>query len=371
MTFEEVVDQASTMLQRRGRVTYRLLKRQFHLDDEALEDLKEEIIYGQKLAVDEDGRVLVWIGAGGRIAAQPSTTPPSAPAPDTQEDSPAQMPPTPVAPQPLEAERRQLTVLFCDLVDSTALSGQLDPEEWREVVRAYQETCAKVIARFEGHIAQYLGDGLLVYFGWPQAHEDDAPRAVRAGLGMVEALSQLNTRLEQECGVQLAVRLGIHTGLVVVGEMGGGTHHEQLALGETPNVAARLQGLAAPNTVVISAATLPLLGGFFACQPLGTPLLKGLSQPLAVYRVLSEHMARSRLEAVGRAGLTPLVGREQEVGLLRERWAQVKEGVGQVSAAQWRSRHRQIAPGAGADRTGGRRAPGVADAVPVFALLPE
>jgi class 3 adenylate cyclase len=164
-------------------------------------------------------------------------------------------------------------VLFCDLVDSTVLASQLDPEEWREVVRAYQDTCAKVIARYEGHIAQYLGDGLLVYFGYPQAHEDDAQRAVRAGLGMVEALGQRNTRLAQERGVQLAVRLGIHTGLVVVGEMGGGTRQEQLALGETPNLAARLQGIAAPNTPVISAATLQLLGGFFACQSLGPHLL--------------------------------------------------------------------------------------------------
>src|SRR5262249_37619879 len=146
----------------------------------------------------------------------------------------------------------------CDLVDSTVLASQLDPEEWREVVRAYQDTCAKVIGRYEGTIAQYLGDGLLVCFGYPRAHEDDAQRAVRAGLGMIEALGQLNTRLGQERGVQLAVRLGIHTGLVVVGEVGGGTRQEQLALGETPNFAARLQGIAAPNTMVISAATVPL-----------------------------------------------------------------------------------------------------------------
>jgi class 3 adenylate cyclase/predicted ATPase len=221
-------------------------------------------------------------------------------------------------------------VLFCDLVDSTVLAGQLDPEDLRDVVRAYQETSAKVIARFEGHIAQYLGDGLLVYFGYPLAHEDDAQRAVRAGLGMVEALGQLSTRLARERGVPLAVRLGIHTGLVVVGEVGGGTRQEQLALGETPNLAARLQGIAAPNTLVISATTFQLLGGFFACQPLGTPPLKGQTQPLAVYRVLYESMARSRLEAAGSTGWTPLVGREQEIGLLRERWAQVKEGVGQV-----------------------------------------
>jgi hypothetical protein len=153
---------------------------------------------------------------------------------------------------------------------------------------------------------------------------------VRAGLGMIEALGQLNVRVEQERRVQLAVRVGVHTGLVVVGEVGGGTRQEQLALGETPNLAARLQGIAAPNTVVISATTFHLLGGFFACQPLGTPRLKGLARPLAVYRVLYESMARSRLEAAGSTGLTPLVGREQEVALLRERWAQVKDGFGQV-----------------------------------------
>src|SRR5215831_4607098 len=152
----------------------------------------------------------------------------------------------------------------------------------------------------------------------------------RAGLGIVEALGQLNIRLGQERGVQLAVRLGIHTGLVVVGEVGGDTRHEPLALGETPNLAARLQGLAAPNTVVISAATVPLLSGFFACQALGPHRLKGFAQPLVVYQVLHESTARSRLEAAGSSGLTPLVGREQEIGLLRERWGQVKEGSGQV-----------------------------------------
>ena len=153
---------------------------------------------------------------------------------------------------------------------------------------------------------------------------------MRAGLGIVEALGPLNTRLTQERGVHVAVRLGIHTGLVVVGEVGGSTRQEQLALGETPNVAARLQGIAAPNTLVISATTFHLLGGFFACQPLGTPPLKGQAQPLEVYQVLHESTARSRLEAAGSTGLTPLVGREQEVGLLLERWAQVKEGIGQV-----------------------------------------
>jgi len=318
MDFYRVVDQAIALLRQRGRVTYRALKRQFDLDDDVLEDLKAELITAQRLAVDEQGAVLVWVGE--------AETPPA-----LQEDVPPLPGESPsLERRPPEAERRQLTVLFCDLVDSTALASQLDPEDLRKVVRAYQETCAKVIARFEGHIAQYLGDGLLVYFGWPQAHEDDAQRAVRAGLGMIEALGQLNSRLKPERGVELAVRLGIHTGLVVVGEVGGGTRQEQLALGETPNLAARLQGIAAPNTVVISAATVQLLGGFFTYQSLGTSLLKGLAQPVGVYQVLHERMARSRLEAMGSTGLTPLVGREQEVGLLRERWAQVKDGMGQV-----------------------------------------
>src|SRR5262245_34654495 len=328
VTFEEVLTQAIAMLQRLGRVSYRALKVQYQLDDDLLELLKDEIVEVHQLARDQEGKMLVWAGEG-RAAPAANSMPPPPPAKLQEAHSiPVASPPATV-PAP-DAERRQLTVLFCDLVDSTALSSQLDPEDLREVVRAYQDTCAKVIARFEGHIAQYLGDGVLVYFGYPRAHEDDAQRAVRAGLGLVEALGPLNTRLTQEHGVHVAVRLGIHTGLVVVGEVGGSTRQEQLALGETPNVAARLQGLATPNTLVISATTLQLLGGFFAYQPLGTPLLKGLAQPLAVYRVLYESMARSRLEAVGRTGWTPLVGREQEVRLLLERWAQAKDGFGQV-----------------------------------------
>jgi class 3 adenylate cyclase len=182
MDFVAVVDQVTALLRQRGRVTHRLLKRQFQLDDAALEDLTIELIKGQRLAVDEDGEVLVWIGAQETTqesAALPSQYPPQ---PGVQ-DAPRTPPETthPASSTP-EAERRQLTVLFCDLVDSTALASQLDPEELRDVVRAYQVACAKVIARFDGHIAQYLGDGLLVYFGYPLAHEDDAQRAVRAGL---------------------------------------------------------------------------------------------------------------------------------------------------------------------------------------------
>jgi class 3 adenylate cyclase/DNA-binding winged helix-turn-helix (wHTH) protein len=263
--------------------------------------------------------------------AVPGPTGPVPPgAPQTPLVAPPVVGPPPVALPPPEAERRHLTVLFCDLVDSTRLASQLDPEDLREVVRAYHQTCAEVIERFDGYLAQYLGDGVLVYFGYPQAHEDDAQRAVRTGLGILHALGSLNTRLPLPPGERIAVRLGIHTGLVVVGDVGAGARHEPLALGETPNIAARLQHLAAPNALVISAVTWQLLGGFFACQSLGPRRLQGRAQPLEVYQVLSEHTARGRLEAAGSTGLTPLVGREQEVALLRERWTQVKDGFGQV-----------------------------------------
>jgi class 3 adenylate cyclase/predicted ATPase len=330
MDFYDVFDHVLALLRQRGRVSYRALKVQFHLDDEQLDALKEELRYTHPGDVEDEGRGLVWTGGVSAAPAPPPKVGQPAQGTERPEEPPSQRGAPPAAPRAPDAERRQLTVLFCDLADSTALASRLDPEDWREVVRAYQDTCAKVIQRFEGHIAQYLGDGLLVYFGYPRAHEDDAQRAVRAGLGVVDAVGQLNARLAHARGVHLVVRIGIHTGLVVVGEVGGGGRHEELALGETPNLAARLQGTAAPNVVVISAATLPLLGGFFACQELGTQRLKGFAQPIAVYQVLHESTARSRLEAAGGIGLTPLVGRDQEIALLRERWAQVKDGLGQV-----------------------------------------
>jgi class 3 adenylate cyclase/predicted ATPase len=229
-----------------------------------------------------------------------------------------------------EAERRQLTVLFCDLVDSTRLAQQLDPEDWRAVVQAYQETCTAVIQRFAGYMAQSLGDGLLVYFGYPQAHEDDVQRAVHTGLGLIVALDTRNTTLVRDHGVRLAVRVGIHTGLVVAGEMGRGARQEHLALGATPHLAARLQGQAAPDMVVMSATTHQLVQGLFTCQALDATALTGLDQPLAGYQVLGVSGAPSRFEAAVTTGLTPLVGREEELGLLRRYWTQAQEGHGQV-----------------------------------------
>jgi class 3 adenylate cyclase/DNA-binding winged helix-turn-helix (wHTH) protein/tetratricopeptide (TPR) repeat protein len=274
-------------------------------------------------------------GPGPSVTLQPPAGGlPGAPAallPDTLEapPGPGRTPLLDTLPPP-EAERRPLTVLFCDLVDSTALAGHLDPEDYREVVRAYHQTCAEVIQRFDGYIAQYLGDGALAYFGYPLAHEDDAQRAIWAGLSLLDALAALDTRLPLPSEDRLAVRLGVHTGLVVVGPVGAGAHSEPLALGEVPNVAARLQSLAAPNMLVISAATYPLIAGYFTCEALGEQPLRGLAQPLGVYRVLRPSGVQSRLEVAAARGLTPLVGRVPEVGLLAERWARVKAGMGQV-----------------------------------------
>src|SRR6266498_595800 len=330
MTFDDVLDQVLDLLQRQQRVSYRALKVRFQLDDDLLEAVKDEFIYAKKLAVDEENRVLVWTGNIEGTIEIPSPPPQAIPAPLTQETASVQ-PPSPLGTsRTLDAERRQLTLLFCDLVDSTKLSGQLDPEDWRDVVRAYQLVCTAVIQRYDVHIAQLLGDGLLIYFGYPQAHEDDAHRAVRDGLGIVEAIGTLNTSFAQTTGITLAVRLGIHTGLVVVGEMGGAGRQEQLALGEVPNVASRIQGLAEPNTLVISAATYRLVQGYFECQDLGAQLLRGVTESMRIYQVLSESGATGRLDAVQPRGLTPLVGRESEVALLLERWEQAKASHGQV-----------------------------------------
>jgi class 3 adenylate cyclase/predicted ATPase len=298
LDFYAVLDQVVELIRSRGRVSFRAIKEQFDLDDERLGTLRAELRYAHADDVREDGLGLVWIREGGPRS---------------------------------DAERRQLTVLFCDLVDSTPLSGQLDPEDLREVMRSYYEVCGNVIARFDGYIAQYLGDGLLVFFGYPRAHEDDAQRAVRAGLGIIEDIEQLNVDLATRYGVELAVRLGCHTGLVVVGEVVGESRHEFMAMGDTPNIAARLQTAAAPNTLLVGAPTHRLLGGLFDCVPLGTPHLKGVATPLEVYRVLHESTARTRLDAAaGSAGLTPLVGRAPELEILQGRWTEAMAGRGQV-----------------------------------------
>ena len=320
MTFDEVLDQVRELLQSKGRVAYRALKRRFDLDDAYLEDLKAELIDAEQVARDEDGKVLVWTGEGTEEESGNRGIGESGKKQTTPSDSKLST----LDARRSDGERRQLTVQFIDLVGSTTLAEQLDPEDYHARVRAYQAACRQVIARYEGHVAQYLGDGVLVYFGYPAAHDEDAVRAVRSGLEIVAAIGQL------QCTPPLQVRIGIHTGPVVVGEIGEGARTERLALGETPNLAARVQGQAAPNTVVISQATYGLVHGFFKCAALGPQALKNVSVPMELYRVHGEGTAQSRFEVAVHTGLTPLVGRAEELALLQRRWEQAKAGAGQV-----------------------------------------
>jgi len=230
------------------------------------------------------------------------------------------------APAAPTAERRQLTVMFCDLVGSTELSSRFDPEDYREIIAAYHSAVTRTVTGFDGFVAKYMGDGVLVYFGYPQAHEDDAERAVRAGLGVIDAVARLDVK-----PVEPQARVGIATGLVIVGDLiGEGSAQEQSVVGETPNLAARLQALAEPDAVVIAAGTHRLLGDLFEYRDLGEIELKGIAAPVPAWQVLRPSAVASRFEALRGSALTPLIGREEEIDLLLRRWARAKTGDGQV-----------------------------------------
>src|ERR1700751_2698442 len=231
-----------------------------------------------------------------------------------------------VEPKPQDtAERRQVTVMFSDLVGSTALSARIDPEDLREVISAYQKCVTASVQRFGGFVAKYMGDGVLVYFGYPQAHEDDAERGVRAGLELIAAVGSLKTH------APLQTRVGIATGLVVVGDLiGSGASQEQAIVGETPNLAARLQGVAEPNSVVIAESTRKLVGNLFELEDLGAKDLKGIAGPVRAWTALRPASVESRFEALHAGGLTVLVGRDEELELLLRRWSKAKTGDGQV-----------------------------------------
>jgi class 3 adenylate cyclase len=238
---------------------------------------------------------------------------------------------TPVSPEittpapRTDAERRQVTVMFSDLVGSTALSARMDPEDLREVISAYQKCVSETVRRFGGFVAKYMGDGVLVYFGYPQAHEDDAERAVRVGLELIAAVAALRTR------APLQTRVGVATGLVVVGDLiGSGEAQERGIVGETPNLAARLQGVAEPNTVVIAESARKLIGNLFELEDLGVMDLKGVAEPVRAWSALRPASVESRFEALHASGMTALVGREEEIELLLRRWARAKSGEGQV-----------------------------------------
>jgi class 3 adenylate cyclase len=232
----------------------------------------------------------------------------------------------PAPPSLAGAERRQLTVMFCDLVGSTALSVSLDPEDLRQVIGAYHDAVGNTVAGFDGFVAKYMGDGVLVYFGYPRAHEDDAERAVRAGLGLIDAIGRLEVG-----SATLQARIGIATGPVVVGDLiGEGPAQEHAVVGETPNLAARLQALAAPDAVVIAAGTRRLLGDLFECRDLGAVEVKGIAAPVPAWQVLRASGVASRFEALRGPVLTPLIGRDEEIDLLLRRWARAKSGDGQI-----------------------------------------
>jgi class 3 adenylate cyclase/predicted ATPase len=256
--------------------------------------------------------------------------------------APVTLPPVsaaPVAPAAAaatpDAERRQLTVMFCDLVGSTALSTGMDPEDLRDVIASYQSRCSATIRCYDGFVAKYMGDGILVYFGYPRAHEDEPERSVRAGLDIVEAMAELNAAVPRPPGVELAVRIGIATGPVIVGDqIGEGTASETAVVGETPNLAARLQALAQPNQIVVSAATRAMLGGHFDLADLGAYELKGFAEPVPAWRVLSARHVESRFAATRTGSAAPLVGRQEEMGLLLRAWEGACHGRGKVVLIQ-------------------------------------
>jgi class 3 adenylate cyclase len=244
--------------------------------------------------------------------------------PSTAAQSAASRTSAPISPPTIDAERRQLTVMFCDLVGSTALSTRHDPEDLRELISDYHRAVTETVGRFDGFVAKYMGDGVLIYFGYPEAHEDDSEQAVRAGLAAIEAVGRLPAARD------LSVRLGIATGLAVVGDLiGEGAAQERAVIGETPNLAARLQALAGPNMLIIAEATRRQIGELFDLEDLGPQALAGFGEAQRAWRVLSESGEISRFEAL-RSGETPLVGREEDVELLVRRWQQAKSGDGRV-----------------------------------------
>src|SRR5271163_3138945 len=294
-----------------GLGQYETLFRQNDIDAEVLNELKEGDL--EKFGVSFGHRKRLLMGIASLGSTETAVKPAAPVALQTSTDA---------------AERRQLTVMFCDLMGSTAMSARLDPEDMREVIRAYQDACSGAVVRYDGFVAKFMGDGVLAYFGFPRAHEEDAERAVRAGLDILAVVAKLETRAKEP----LKVRIGVATGIVVVGDLvGHGSAQEQAVVGETPNLAARLQTLAEPGSLVIAEATRRLLGGAFELKALGSQVLKGFRAAVPVWAVLREAENVSRFEAARSAGMTPFVGREHEVALLIDRWRDAVKGEGQVT----------------------------------------
>jgi class 3 adenylate cyclase len=329
--FEQVLKEVLWRLVTEGSISYRRIKRVFDLDDDALDDLRRELIGALHIATDLNGELIVWAPEG--RAARPKPVALLQPLPTLRQ---AQRPAAPAALAAApDAERRQLTVMFCDLVGSTALSTGMDPEDLRDVITSFQNRCSAAIRRYDGFVAKFMGDSILVYFGYPRAHEDEAERSARASLDIVNAMAELNASIPRPPGVELAARIGIATGPVIVGDqIGEGTASETAVVGETPNLAARLQALAQPNQIVISSATRAMLGDHFDLDDLGAYELKGFAEPIPVWRVLSARDVENRFAATQAGSASPLVGRQEEIGLLLRAWENTCRGRGQVVLIQ-------------------------------------
>ncbi len=328
MTFEEILDQALAMLQRRGRVTYRALKRQFHLDDDALEDLKAEIIKAQRLAVDEDGEVLVWTG-GGTTPGVPAEEPARAPLSYTPAHLAEKILLSKTA---LEGERKQVTILFADLKGSMELLADRDPEEARRLLDPVLERMMEAVHRYEGTVNQVLGDGIMALFGAPIAHEDHAVRACYAALAMQASVKQYAAEVQRTQGVPIHIRVGLNAGEVVVRSIGNDLHMDYTAVGQTTHLAARMEQMAMPGSILITAEVLALAEGYVQVKPLGPVPVKGLPEPVEVFEVVGAGPVRTRLQASAARGLTRFVGREAELEALRQAIARAGAGHGQVVA---------------------------------------
>jgi class 3 adenylate cyclase/tetratricopeptide (TPR) repeat protein len=332
MTFEEILDQAMAMLQRRGRVTYRALKLQFMLDDEGLEALKDELLYAHPHVVNDDGRGLVWTGE-----ARPAPTPGSPPA-AYQARVPLSYTPPYLAEKiltskrVLEGERKQVTVLFADLKGSMELLADRDPEEARQLLDPVLEHMMAAVHRYEGTVNQVMGDGIMALFGAPIAHEDHAVRACYAALRMQETVTQYGDEVQRSYGIPIQIRVGLNSGEVVVRAISNDLHMDYSAIGQTTHLAARMEQLAPPGTIRLTAETLRLVEGWVQVTPLGLVPVKGLPAPIDVCELVGAGPVRTRLQALVARGLTPFVGRQVEVAALHQALEQAGAGHGQVVA---------------------------------------
>src|SRR6266508_1263259 len=352
MDYDEVVAQVVALLQREKRLSYRVLKLRLQLDDDTLEALKEDLIYAKQLAVDEAGKVVVWTGApcpppdvGAGAPTWPETG--LAPAPD----APSAMRPITYTPRHLaerilaeqaaleargapDGERKTITALFADIKGSMDLLEDLDPEDARQLIDPVLSLMMEAVHRYEGYVAQSLGDGIFALFGAPIAHEDHAQRALYAALRMQEEMRRYVDRVRLQRGLPLQIRVGLNTGEVVVRSIRtDDLHTDYVPIGHATSLAARMQSLANPGSIVVSESTFRLADGFFAFNALGAAQIRGVSEPVPVYEVIGVGPLRTRLQVAARRGLGQFVGRQRELELMQQAWEQAKRGQGQIVAA--------------------------------------